>query len=63
MFSGAFVTELFLGVGKTEQPTDTLNHGTGWPAAHTGMIKSAFRGSDGKHAFERLPTFGGYDCA
>ena len=30
----------------TTQPTDTLNHGSGWPAAHTGMIKSAFRGSD-----------------
>ena len=28
------------------QPTDTLNHGVGWPAARTGMIKSAFRGSD-----------------
>lgn len=31
---------------KATQPTDTLNHGVGWPAAHTGMIKSAFRGSD-----------------
>jgi hypothetical protein len=25
---------------KTSQPTDTLNHGTGWPAAHTGAYVS-----------------------
>ena len=25
---------------KTSQPTDTLNHGTGWPAAHTGEYVS-----------------------
>jgi meiotically up-regulated gene 157 (Mug157) protein len=27
-------------------PTDTLQQGRGWPALRTGMVKSAFRGSD-----------------
>ena len=31
---------------SAEQPTDTLNHGVGWPAGYTGMVKSQFRGSD-----------------
>ena len=30
----------------TPQPTDSLSHGRGVPAARTGMIKSAFRASD-----------------
>jgi meiotically up-regulated gene 157 (Mug157) protein len=31
---------------QTGEPTDTLEHGRGHPAKHTGCIKSAFRGSD-----------------
>ena len=30
----------------TGEPSDTLEHGRGHPALHTGCIKSAFRGSD-----------------
>jgi len=32
-----------------ENPTDTLEHGTGAPANYTGMVKSAFRPSDDSH--------------
>eukprot|EP00927_Polykrikos_kofoidii_P054211 TRINITY_DN48666_c0_g1_i1.p1 TRINITY_DN48666_c0_g1~~TRINITY_DN48666_c0_g1_i1.p1 ORF type:complete len:514 (-),score=53.67 TRINITY_DN48666_c0_g1_i1:73-1551(-) len=28
------------------EPTDTLSHGNGWPAAYTGMVRTAFRPSD-----------------
>lgn len=39
----------------TSQPTDSLSHGRGWPAASgTGMIKTGFRPSDDAHVFPFL---------
>ena len=35
----------------TGEPSDTLEHGRGHPARHTGCIKSAFRGSDDATTF------------
>lgn len=39
---------------QTSQPTDSLSHGRGWPAAPTGMIKTGFRPSDDAHVFPYL---------
>ena len=35
-------------------PTDTLLHGVGHPAAHTGMVRSSFRPSDDSTTFPFL---------
>jgi len=37
---------------ETLEPTDTLSHSLGSPASRTGMIKSAFRGSDDATTFQ-----------
>jgi meiotically up-regulated gene 157 (Mug157) protein len=40
-------------------PTDTLQQGRGMPVKYTGLIKSAFRGSDGERARAREHGVGG----
>ena len=44
------------------EPTDTLAHGVGQPAAYTGMVRSAFRPSDDACTFPYLVPANGMNA-